>query len=114
MEQLLNQAKTLLHQNEEILSFTSCSLEIFIYRTVSRPGMLILTNKRLFFYGPDFAGNSLFEEYSFDNISSLKVEKNIFGHKILFRYGNEWVKIKHIQSENPKIFVQKIREKLQG
>ncbi|MGE7868003.1 PH domain-containing protein [Bacillus paramycoides] len=113
MENVLNQAKKVLHNNEEILSFISCSLETFIYRVVPRPGVLILTDKRLFFYGPDIAGNELFEEYSYDKISSIKEEKNIFGNKILIKYDNDWVKIKYIQSKDPSMFVQKIRETIQ-
>lgn len=110
MDSALNQARKLLQKNEELLSYLSCSLETFVYRVVPRPGVLILTDKRLFFYGPDITGNALFEEYSYDKISLVKEEKNIFGSKILIKYDNEWVKIKYIQSKDPSAFVQKIKE----
>ena len=50
MTTLLNKAKNMLTTDETILFYTACSLDIFIYRSVARPGLLILTNKRLFFY----------------------------------------------------------------
>lgn len=64
MTTLLNQAKEMLTTDEKILFHAACSLNIFIYRSVARPGLLILTNKRLFFYGPDVSKNPIFEEYS--------------------------------------------------
>lgn len=72
MTTLLDKAKNMLTTDETILFYTACSLDIFIYRSVARPGLLILTNKRLFFYGPDVSKNPLFEEYSFAKISNLK------------------------------------------
>lgn len=62
MTTLLSKAKTILTTDETILLYVACSLDIFIYRSVARPGLLILTNKRLFFYGPDVSQNPLFEE----------------------------------------------------
>lgn len=72
MTTLLHKAKNMLTTDETILFYTACSLDIFIYRSVARPGLLILTNKRLFFYGPDVSKNPLFEEYSFAKISNFK------------------------------------------
>ncbi|KFN03729.1 hypothetical protein D0U04_21885 [Bacillus clarus] len=112
MTDLLNQTKKLLHTDEKILSYTPCSLEVFIYRTIARPGLLILTNKRLFFYGPDLSGNPLFEEYFFSKISSIKEQKRLLNNQIVFMYDNEWKKIKHIQTDNISSIVQKIKEQL--
>lgn len=89
MTTLLNEAKKMLTTDETILFYTACSLNIFIYRSVARPGLLILTNKRLFFYGPDVSKNPLFEEYSFANISNLKEQKRLFSNQIIFMYDSE-------------------------
>ncbi len=89
MTTLLNKAKNILTTDETISFYTACSLNIFIYRSVARPGLLILTNKRLFFYGPDVSKNPIFEEYSFANISNLKVQKRLFSNQIIFMYDNE-------------------------
>ena len=37
MTTLLNEAKNMLTNDETILFYTACSLEIFIYRSVARP-----------------------------------------------------------------------------
>ncbi|MBG9582919.1 hypothetical protein ABE42_27775 [Bacillus thuringiensis] len=112
MTTLLNEAKNMLTNDETILFYTACSLEIFIYRSVARPGLFILTNKRLFFYGPDVSKNPLLGEYSFAKISNLKEQKRLFSNQIVFMYDNEWKKIKHIQTNDVSSLVQKINEQL--
>ncbi|HEK9100744.1 PH domain-containing protein [Bacillus pfraonensis] len=110
MENVLNQAKEKLYEDENIISYLQCSLETFIYRSVMRSGVIILTNRRLFFCGPDIAGNTLFEEFSFDQISAIKVKEGLFGMKISIQHGTDWIKIKHIQHTDPSVFVKKIEE----
>ncbi len=112
MTTVLNKAKNILTTDETILFYAACSLDIFIYRSVARPGLLILTNKRLFFYGPDISKNPIFEEYSFAKISNLKEQKRLFSNQIVFMYDNEWKKIKHIQTNDVSSLVQKIQEQL--
>ncbi|MGP4946667.1 MULTISPECIES: PH domain-containing protein [Bacillus] len=112
MTTLLDKAKNMLTTDETILFYTACSLDIFIYRSVARPGLLILMNKRLFFYGPDVSKNPLFEEYSFAKISNLKEQQRLFSNQIVFMYDNEWKKIKHIQTNDVSSLVQKINEQL--
>ncbi|PFL20616.1 hypothetical protein COJ07_12600 [Bacillus cereus] len=112
MTTLLNQAKEMLTTDEKILFYAACSLDIFIYRSVARPGLLILTNKRLFFYGPDVSKNPIFEEYSFAKISNLKEQKRLFSNQIIFIYNNEWKRIKHIQTTDVSSLVQQIHEQL--
>ncbi|PEX93573.1 PH domain-containing protein [Bacillus cereus] len=112
MTTLLNKAKNILTIDETILFYAACSLDIFIYRSVARPGLLILTNKRLFFYGPDVSQNPIFEEYSFDKISNLKEQKRLFSNQIVFMYDTEWKRIKHIQTNDVDSLVQKINEQL--
>ena len=112
MTTLLNKAKNMLTTDETILFYTACSLDIFIYRSVARPGLLILTNKRLFFYGPDIGKNPLFEEYYFEKISDLKEQTRLFSNQIIFMYDNEWKKIKHIQTNDVSSLVQQIHEQL--
>ncbi|OJE31527.1 hypothetical protein BAQ47_02465 [Bacillus tropicus] len=112
MTTLLHKAKNMLMTDETILFYTACSLDIFIYRSVARPGLLILTNKRLFFYGPDVSKNPLFEEYSLAKISNLKEQKRLFSNQIVFMYDNEWKKIKHIRTNDVSSLVQKIKEEL--
>ncbi|MBJ8102360.1 MULTISPECIES: PH domain-containing protein [Bacillus cereus group] len=112
MTSLLNKAKNILATDETILFYVACSLDIFIYRSVARPGLLILTNKRLFFYGRDVSQNPIFEEYSFANISNLKEQKRLFSKQIVFMYDNEWKEIKHIQTNDVGSLVQKLHEQL--
>ncbi|PFR31065.1 hypothetical protein COK19_03485 [Bacillus cereus] len=112
MENMLEQAKGKLYEDENIVSYMKCSLETFLYRSVMRPGVLILTNKRLFFCGPDVAGNTLFEEFAFDQISTIKVKESLFGKKISILHGTEWIKIKHIQHADPSIFVRNLEEQV--
>ncbi|HFK1498565.1 PH domain-containing protein [Bacillus sp. BSL6] len=112
MTTLLNKATNMLTTDETILFYVACSLDIFIYRSVARPGLLILTDKRLFFYGPDVSKNPLFEEYAFAKISNLKKQKWLFSNQIVFMYDNEWKKIKHIQTNDVSSLLQKINEQL--
>ncbi|MDR4982962.1 PH domain-containing protein [Bacillus cereus] len=112
MTTVLNKAKNIVTADETILFYAACSLDIFIYRSVARPGLLILTNKRLFFYGPDISKNPIFEEYSFAKISNLKEQKRLFSNQIVFMYDTEWKRIKHIQTNDVSSLVQKIQEQL--
>ncbi|EJR67116.1 hypothetical protein IIO_00596 [Bacillus cereus VD115] len=112
MTTLLNQAREMLTTDEKILFYAACSLNIFIYHSVARPGLLILTNKRLFFYGPDVSKKPIFEEYSFAKISNLKEQKRLFSNQIVFMYDTEWKRIKHIQTTDVSSLVQKIQNQL--
>ncbi|PQZ59031.1 hypothetical protein CQZ94_04260 [Bacillus sp. MYb209] len=87
-------------------------IKVSLYHPVSRPGLLILTNKRLFFYGPDVSKNLIFEEYSFAKISNLKEQKRLFSNQIVFMYDTEWKRIKHIQTNDVSGIVQQIKEQL--
>ncbi|EJQ49072.1 Uncharacterized protein BWINRASL_04224 [Bacillus mycoides] len=112
MTTLLKKVKNILTADETILFYAACSLDIFIYRSIARPGLLILTNKRLFFYGPDLSKNPIFEEYSFAKISNLKEQKRLFSNQIVFMYDDEWKRIKHIQTNDVSGIVQQIKEQL--
>ncbi|PEW07884.1 MULTISPECIES: PH domain-containing protein [Bacillus cereus group] len=113
MQNLLDQAKTILSSDEKVLDFLHGSLDVFEFRHPVRPGVLIATNKRLFFYGPDLVGDPWVNEYFYENISKLKEKKNLFGvPSILFWNKNERVGIKNIQSKNLSEFIQIIRDKI--
>lgn len=69
---LFSKVKNILVIDEMILFYVVCLLDIFIYCFVVRLGLLILMNKRLFFYGLDVSKNLIFEEYFFVKIFNLK------------------------------------------
>ncbi|OFD77162.1 MULTISPECIES: PH domain-containing protein [Bacillus cereus group] len=113
MQNLLDRAKTIVSSDEKVLDVLQGSLDVFEYRHPVRPGVLVATNKRLFFYGPDLVGDAWINEYFYENISKLKEKKNLFGvSSILFWNKNERVGIRNIQSNNLSDFIQIIQNKI--
>lgn len=112
MNTLLTEAIHILRYDEVIISSIKCSLETFQYRGAARPGVLVLTNQKLFFYNPDVTGNTIFKEYNYHEISTIKEQNNLFGTKISILYGTEWIQFKYIQSSDPEAFVEKVRERI--
>ncbi|MEB9974706.1 PH domain-containing protein [Bacillus cereus] len=113
MQNLLDQVNTILSSDEKILDVLNGSLDVFEYRHPVRPGVLVATNKRLFFYGPDLVGDAWINEYFYENLSRLKEKKNLFGvSSILFWNKNERVGIRNIQSNNIRNFIQVIQNNI--
>lgn len=113
MQNLLDRAKTILSSDEKVLDVLHGSLDVFEYRHPVRHGVLVATNKRLFFYGPDLVGEAWINEYFYENLSKLKEKKNLFGvSSILFWNRNERVGIRNIQSNNLSGFIQIIQNKI--
>ncbi|OUB34536.1 hypothetical protein BK708_05735 [Bacillus thuringiensis serovar yunnanensis] len=113
MQNILGQAKKILSSDEKVLDFLYGSLDVFEFRHPVRPGVLIATNKRLFFYGPDVVGNPWVNEYFYENLLRLKEKKNVFGvPSILFWNKNERVGIRNIQSNNLSGFIQIIQHRI--
>ncbi|MED1305249.1 hypothetical protein BK704_09355 [[Bacillus thuringiensis] serovar konkukian] len=113
MKYLLDGVKKKLNSEEEMLFTISCSLDLKGIRHRLTPGVLISTNKRLFFYSRDIMGDEWMQDYFYENLLDVKEQKNLFGvTSILFLYKNERVAFRNVASGNPTAIVQKIRGKV--
>ncbi|MHA7138154.1 PH domain-containing protein [Rossellomorea arthrocnemi] len=97
-------------QGESIISYIKCSMDVFIYRQVLRPGVLVLTNEKLVFIADSIPGNELTQKFEKDKITSIKIEKGLLNKKIVIRYENDVYKFKNILSENIEAFVNLVKD----
>ena len=112
MNKFLDKARKKLDSDEIILSYLECSILTFVYRRVYRPGIILATNKKLFFYGFDLGDVEFTEIFKYENISSIKVKKGVFKPSIVFYNDGEIIKLSNIVSENMDGFLEVLNEKI--
>lgn len=112
MDKLLDKAYKKLDSDEIILSYLECSILTFIYRRVYRPGVILATNKKLFFYGFNLGNAEFTKLFKYENISSIKLKKGLFKPFIVFYSNGEIVKLSNIVNENIDDFLDVLSEKI--
>ena len=112
MNPILTAAKQLLHKDEVIISTLNCSLTGYIItHKVPYPGMLLATNRRLFFYGQ--SKNTLIAEFEYKKILSIETKRRIFDKKIIFYYEDEYITLGYITSSNIEEFIDLLQKNAQ-
>jgi hypothetical protein len=99
----------LLDQNENIISYIRCSMDVFIYVQTIRPGVLVLTDKKLIFIADSIPGNELIQVFEKNKIN-LKVEKGLMKKKLVLRYNNDIYNFKNILSDDLHTFTKLVEE----
>ncbi|UFU00124.1 PH domain-containing protein [Radiobacillus kanasensis] len=107
--QLTTIKEQLLENNETILANLKCSLKVFIYREVLRPGLLVATDSRLIFIADSIKGNELNEIYDYDKVEDIKLKKGLINRSILIKYDKENVSFKHLMSADVEHFIEVIK-----
>ncbi|MBG9720631.1 PH domain-containing protein [Bacillus mycoides] len=114
MNQILEDAKQLLHHEENILSTLRCSLTGYIItHNVPRSGVLLATNRRVIFYGQSFkcCKNALIVEFEYKKILSIEMKRTFFDKKLIFYYEDEYITVGQILSSNIEGFLNVIQRK---
>ncbi|ELC8442580.1 PH domain-containing protein [Clostridium perfringens] len=111
MNKLYDEAIKKLNDDERPLGDLQCSILTFIYREVHRPGVLIATNKRVFFYGLNL-GLEYTESFLYKDISSIEDKEGIFKEHIVMRVEGEKIKISNILSGNVDEFISIVRNNI--
>ncbi|MBK5361130.1 PH domain-containing protein [Bacillus sp. TH44] len=114
MNQILKDAKQLLHHEENILSILRCSLiGNIITHNVPRSGVLLATNRRVIFYGQSFkcCKNALIVEFEYKKILSIETKRTFFDKKLIFYYEDEYITVGQILSSNIEGFLNVIQRK---
>ncbi|GGG96703.1 hypothetical protein E2558_11350 [Staphylococcus pragensis] len=79
---------------------TNCSLKTFIYRRVSVPGSLTLTNHHLTFASFSLTNSPLNIQIPLEDIKKVKLKKGIFIKSLGIFYNNDWYVFKYFQDDN--------------
>lgn len=111
MNKLYDEAIKKLIDDEKPLGYLQCSILTFEYREVHRPGVLISTNKRVFFYGVN-SGLEYIESFLYKDISSIEEEEGIFKEHLVMRVDGEVIKISNILSGNVDEFISIVRNNI--
>ena len=111
MNKLYEEAIKKLIDDERPLGHLQCSISTFLYSEVHWSGVLIATNKRVFFYGLN-EGLEYTESFLYKDISSIEEEEGIFKEQIVIRVGEEVIKISNILSGNVHEFISIIRNNI--
>jgi Bacterial PH domain len=98
-----------LKKNETIQGYIRCSLEVFIYKKIVRPGMLAATEKRLIFCADSIPGNELIESFDYANIEAIQLTRNLMNQYITIKYKKDTIKFKQLISEDIEDFMTKIK-----
>lgn len=102
MNKLYDEAIKKLNDDERALSHLQCSLLTLAYREVHRPGVLIATNKRVFFYAID-EGLEYTESFLYNDISSIEEKEGILKEHIVMHVGGEVIKITNVNILNDNL-----------
>lgn len=98
-----------LNGNDKVLDSIRCSLEVFIYRQVVRPGILATTENKLIFCADSIEGNEVNEIYEYQHIKDISLKKGLMNKYITMNYKSDVVKFKHIMSDNVEQFIGEIK-----
>lgn len=96
-------------KNENVLANIKCSLQVFIYREVLRPGLLVATDKKLIFVADSIEGNELTEIYSYEKVENIMINSGLMNKSISMKYDAENVKFKHLMSNNVEQFIEEVQ-----
>lgn len=99
MDITFKKAFDFLEEDENILSYARCSLEVATDSICLIDGFFIVTNRRMFFYSKD-RKNNIFESYKYETASEIKKENEMDSKVITLKYKNNSVKLKHIFTSN--------------
>lgn len=102
----------LLEKNETILATIKCSLKVFIYREVLRPGLLVATDNRLIFVADSIEGNELIEVYDYKKVEDMKLKKGLLNQSVSMKYDKENVSFKHLMSNDLNNFIEVVKANL--
>ena len=84
---------------------TKCSIIIFNFRKVPRPGVLRLNQNSLTFEGYGIARNEFTQQFMLSRIEKVLLKKTFFKESIHILYENEWFKFTDFQDyEYKEIF----------
>ncbi|WP_430507754.1 PH domain-containing protein [Rossellomorea marisflavi] len=100
----------LLSTGEQIRATLKCSVKVFIYGLVFRPGTLVLTTKKLIFVADSLPGLELREVYEKENIRDIQLKKGWLNPRIVLSYGDEVLQFKEILNDHAERFVEMIKE----
>jgi len=112
LKKLTDRARDYLDQDEEVLYKILGAYEAKILGADSvRNGVMLATNKRLFFYAKKLTGYET-ESFPYSNISSFEASKGMMGHSMsFFASGNE-VKIKWVNDGDIDGFINHLRDNI--
>ncbi|OQR53506.1 hypothetical protein CDB3_29240 [Bacillus sp. CDB3] len=110
MKNLLEKINKKMNSTENILCTLQCSFDLHVNRNCSRPGLLIATERRMLFYGVPISNfkNEIFEEFLYENISSLTMKKSIFGTRVRMYHNDEYLKFNKIINGDANIFIETV------
>lgn len=112
LSKLVEQAKTHLDQDEEILFSILGAYETEILKNDTlRNGVFLATNKRLFFYAKKLTGYDS-ESFPYSNISSFEASKGMMGHAMSFYASGNKVKMKWINAGDIDGFINHVRSNM--
>lgn len=113
-DELLHFAKDYLDTDEkEIMSIKGYYEAKFLGFDSALDGILIATNKRLFFCGYKTIGIHT-ESFSYKNISSFEMGEGLTGYTITFYAMENKISMKYIQDKRIKEFVQEVRQRIEN
>ncbi|WP_415348959.1 PH domain-containing protein [Clostridium perfringens] len=111
MSKFYDEAIKKLDYDERPLCYLKCSLLTFVCRRGYRPGILIATNKRVFFYELNL-GLEHTESFLYEDISSIEEREGILRKSIVMNVNGEVVKIGNIMSGNVQRFMSIVKDNI--
>ncbi|MDE0230347.1 MAG: PH domain-containing protein [Spirochaetaceae bacterium] len=114
IDRLLGMAEQHFDSGEQALQTVFGAYETKIMGSDSvRNGILIATDRRILFYAKKLTGFEI-ESFSYANISSFEMGKNMLGGTISFFASGNSVKVKWIKEGNVPAFVDTVRARMES
>ncbi|HDK7180863.1 hypothetical protein EXM36_18725 [Clostridium botulinum] len=111
MNKIYNEAIKKIDLGETVIGYLECSILTFVYRREYRPGIMIATNKRLFFYSL-ILGIEYTDSFLYSDILSIEKKKGLLKETIIMRVNEDIIKLSYIRSENIDEFLNIVKNKI--
>jgi hypothetical protein len=103
----------LLEEEEQILSTIRCSINVYHYSKVPRPGLLAATTVRLIFVSDaNVEGGEYTELFPYQNVHTFNLEKRLFTKRFYLKVEGDQFTFNQIMDEEPGKFAQTVNQRL--
>ncbi len=113
MQATVNSIEKLLVEDEQILSTIRCSINVYHYSKVPRPGLLAATTLRLIFVSDaNVEGGEFTELFPYQDVHTFKLEKRLFTKRYFLKVEGDQFTFTQIMNDEPEKFATTVNNRL--
>lgn len=113
MQVTVESIEKLLSEDEQIISTIRCSINVYHYSKVPRPGLLAATTLRLIFVSDaNVEGGEYTELFPYQDVHTFKLERRLFTKRFYLKVEGDQFTFNQIMDDKPDKFAQTVNRRL--